>query len=239
MPTKETVKAWHIAAFDETMKEKLVPLIGSEVATQIQKTVETLRVQRQVFGKDMTGLSEKAKKDFAQVAKYAATGMFNIDTKANEALIEEQDNRGGYLVSREIADAIMRIAASVGTIMSQAAKWSLTTDELAVPNYTGSFLKGAYLGVDAPGPVTGLTFGQAQLIAKKWQLAFVVGNDLLADASVNVADWLLALGGEAMANMIDYQGFVGGANSGDPRATSSRRAQRPSPSTQSWTIHRS
>lgn len=108
------------------------------------------------------------------------------------------------------------VAASVGTIMSQAAKWTLSSDELAVPNYTGSFLKRAYLGVDAPGIVTGLTFGQAQLIAKKWQLAFVVGNDLLADANVNVADWLLALGGEAMANMIDYQGFVGGANTGDP-----------------------
>jgi HK97 family phage major capsid protein len=156
------------------------------------------------------------KTDFVQVAQAAAKGAFAIDTKANEALIEEQDNRGGYLVSREIADAIMRIAASVGTIMSQAAKWEMTTDELGVPNYTGSFLKGAYLGVDAPGVVTGLTFGQAQLIVKKWQLAFVVGNDLLADANVNVADWLLALGGEAMANMIDYQGFVGGANTGDP-----------------------
>ena len=77
-------------------------------------------------------------------------------------------------------------------------------------------MKGAYVGVDAPGTVSGLTFGQAQLIAKKWQLAFVVGNDLLADASVNVADWLLSLAGEALANMIDYQGFVGGANTGDP-----------------------
>src|SRR5438477_8702352 len=115
--TKDTVKEWHVAAFDETMKEKLVPLIGHEVATQVQKTVETLRAQREVYSKDMTGLSEKAKKDFAEVAKQAATGRFTIDTKANEALIEEQDNRGGYLVSREIADAIMRIAASVGTIM--------------------------------------------------------------------------------------------------------------------------
>jgi len=79
--------------------------------------------------------------------------------------------------------------------MSQAAKWEMTTDELAVPNYTGAFLTGAYLGVDAPGTVTGIAFGQAQLIAKKWQLAFVVGNDLLMDANVNVADWLLALGG--------------------------------------------
>jgi hypothetical protein len=64
---------------------------------------------------------------------------------------------------------------------------------------------------DAPGAVTGITFGQAQLVAKKWQLAFVVGNDLLADASVNVADCSSPLGGESLANIIDYRGFVGGA----------------------------
>jgi HK97 family phage major capsid protein len=216
MPTKEEVKAWHVAAFDETMKEKLLPLIDQHSLAAAEKVVKELRQERAEFGFDRTRLSEKQKTDFVEIAKAAARGTFNIDTKANEALIEEQDNRGGYLVSREIADAIMRIAASVGTIMNQAQKWEMTTDELAVPNYTGAFLTGAYLGVDAPGPVTGITFGQAQLIAKKWQLAFVVGNDLLADASVNVADWLLALGGEALANMIDRQGFIGGSNPGDP-----------------------
>ncbi|HEX3721243.1 MAG TPA: phage major capsid protein [Nitrolancea sp.] len=210
------IKEMHVTAFDEVMKEKLVPIIGQETASAVQKAVAGLRAERAVFGVDKTGLSEKTKKDFVEIARAAVTKSFIVDTKANEALIEEQDNRGGYLVSREIADAIVRIAASVGTIMSQAAKWEMSSDELAVPNYTGAFLKGAYLGTDVAGAVTGIAFGQAQLIAKKWQLAFVVGNDLLADASVNVADWLLALGGEALANAIDYQGFIGGANSGDP-----------------------
>lgn len=210
------IKDLHVAAFNEVMKEQLVPMIGAETAMQVKAIVEKLDLQRKATGHDMTGLTKKMKTDFVEVVKMTVFKDFTVDTKANEALIEEQDNRGGYLVSREIADAIMRIAASVGTILSQAAKWDMTTDELGVPNYTGSFLKGAYLGVDVSGAVTGLTFGQAQLIAKKWQLAFVVGNDLLADASVNVADWLLALGGEALANMIDYQGFVGGANTGDP-----------------------
>lgn len=206
----------HVTAFDEVMKEKLVPIIGEQTAFAVKQIVEKLDLQRKTTGHDMTGLTKKMKTDFVEIVKATVFKDFKIDTKANEALIEEQDNRGGYLVSREIADAIMRIAASVGTILSQAAKWDMITDELGVPNYTGSFLKGAYLGVDAAGSVTGLTFGQAQLLVKKWQLAFVVGNDLLADASVNVADWLLALGGEALANMIDYQGFVGGAASGDP-----------------------
>ena len=215
---KDEAKKAMLEAFDQVMQEKLLPAIGAEAATVARNTVEQMRKDRQKFGRDITGLSEKCKKDFADVAKHIAFkgGIQGIDTKANEALIEEQDNRGGYLVSREIADAIMRIAASVGTIMNQCQKWGMTTDELAVPNYTGSFLKGAYLGVDAPGTVTGITFGQAQLIVKKWQLAFVVGNDLLADASVNVADWLLSLAGEGLANMIDYQGFIGGANTGDP-----------------------
>jgi HK97 family phage major capsid protein len=206
-----------IEAYESTVKERLIPLIGEESAKQVTEIVQKLQLQRQVYGKDMTGLSESQKKSFAKVAQaLLSNGKTVIDTKANEALIEEQDGRGGYLVTREIADAILRIAASVGTIMGQATKWDMTSDELAVPNYTGAFLTGAFLGVDAPGTVTGLAFGQTQLIVKKWQLAFVVGNDLLADASVNIADWLLALGGEALANYVDYMGFVGGANTGDP-----------------------
>ena len=102
-----------------------------------------------------------------------------LRVKANEALVEEQDSRGGYLVAPETAAAILRIAASVGTIMKQAQKWAMKTDELGIPNYTGAFLTGSYVGVDLPGAVTGIGFGQAVLIARKWQLAFTVGNELL------------------------------------------------------------
>ena len=60
--------------------------------------------------------------------------------------------------------------------------------------------------------MTAMGFGQAVLQAKKWQLAFVLGNDLLGDAVVDLADWLLALAGEALANKIDKQGFVGNSD---------------------------
>lgn len=198
------------SAFDKAFQEKLAPMIGDVAAEKAKAIVDSMKMERYMFGRDITLLSQKQKTDFVKVVQ-AATGKFSVDLKANEALIEEQDNRGGYLVSKEVADAILRIAASVGTVMSQAMKWPMKTDELGIPNYTGSFLTGAYLGVDVAGTVTGLTFGQAVLIAKKWQLAFVVGNDLLADASVQLADWLLALAGEGLANMIDQQGLVGGS----------------------------
>ena len=199
-------------SFDEYFAKRLEPMMGEVATAKAKEVLESIRMDQYLHGdKGIVRLSDKVKLGLCEVARNVASKapMDAATIKANEALIEEQDNRGGYLVSREVADAILRIAASVGTIMSQSMKWSMKTDELGVPNYTGAFLTGAYLGVDVPGVVQGLTFGQAVLIAKKWQLAFVVGNDLLADASVQLADWLLALAGEALANMIDQQGFIG------------------------------
>jgi hypothetical protein len=50
--------------------------------------------------------------------------------------------------------------------MRSTQKWPLKTDELGIPNYTGAVLTGAYVAVDIAGPVSGLTFGQAALIAR-------------------------------------------------------------------------
>src|SRR5579864_7905050 len=108
--------------FDDAMKEKLAPYIGEVAAHTTKEIVDKLRRERSMFGEDRTGLSEKQKKDFVEVVKSVLMNV-PIDVKANEALIEEQDNRGGFLVSREVANAILRIAASVGVVLSQAEKW--------------------------------------------------------------------------------------------------------------------
>jgi len=210
--TEEEQKALEAAlakSVDGIMEAKLQSVVGPLVASETRSIVEKMRVEKALFGKDRTGLTDKQKSDFARAVKDITTPKMMVDVKANEALIEEQDGRGGYLVSSEIANAILRIAASVGLILSQAAKWPMKSDSLGVPNYAGSFLEGEYLDVDAAGDVTAITFGQAKLIIKKWQLAFAVGNDLLADANVELANWLLAIGGESLANMIDKQGFAG------------------------------
>jgi HK97 family phage major capsid protein len=205
---EETVKN----GFNDFMEKSLAPAMEEISLKNARKVVETALIERSVKGRDITGLDTEQKIAFAKQVQSVFRGDREgaLRIKANEALISEQDNRGGYLVEPEVAAAILRIAASVGTIMKQCQQWPMKTDELGIPNYTGSFLTGSYVGVDLPGTVTGLTFGQAVLIARKWQLAFTVGNDLLADASVQLADWLMAMAGEALANMVDQQGFVGG-----------------------------
>lgn len=198
--------------FNDFMEKSLIPTMGDIATKTARQVVETAMAERSLKGFDLTGMTTDQKVAFAKQVQAVFRGNREgaLKVKANEALIEEQDNRGGYLVEPEVAAAILRIAASVGTILKQAQRWPMKTDELGIPNYTGSFLTGSYVGVDLPGTVTGLTFGQAVLIARKWQLAFTVGNDLLADASVQLADWLMAMAGEALANMVDQQGFVGG-----------------------------
>ena len=198
--------------FNDFMEKQLVPTMSEISVKTARQVVEQAMVERAVKGRDISGMTSDQKITFAKQVQAVFRGNRDgaLRVKANEALIEEQDNRGGYLVEPEVAAAILRIAASVGTIMKQCQNWPMKTDELGIPNYTGSFLTGSYVGVDLPGVTTGLTFGQAVLIARKWQLAFTVGNDLLADASVQLADWLMAMAGEALANMIDQQGFVGG-----------------------------
>jgi HK97 family phage major capsid protein len=208
----ETVATSFNDAFEKSLSN--MEEVSKKTARQV---VEAMLVERSIKGTDITGLTTEQKKDFAtqviEAYKGHETKAVRVTiTKANEPLIEEQDNRGGYLVQPEIAAAILRIAASVGTVMRQAQNWPMKTDELGIPNYTGSFLTGQYVGVDLPSSVQGLTFGQAVLIARKWQLPFVVGNDLLSDASVSLGEWLLAMAGEALANMIDQQGFVGGSS---------------------------
>src|SRR5580704_8366954 len=90
------IKAMHVTAFDEVMKEKLIPVIGEQTAFQVKAIVEKLQLQRAIYGHDATGLDEKQKTLFVDTVRAAA--KFDIKEKANEALIEEQDNRGGYLV---------------------------------------------------------------------------------------------------------------------------------------------
>lgn len=190
--------------FDSYMEEKLSPFISDHVAKESKKIVQQLRSERELFGFDRTGLDDETKEEFVELVK--AAGGFK--TKA-DAMIEGQDDRGGYLVPDEVDDSIRRIAASVGLIMSQTENFTMRRDEIRIPAYRGSFLEGEYIEEDQEGSTTSITFNQARLIAKTWQLAFPVSNELLQDSAVDLADWLLAMAGEAQANMIDKQGFNG------------------------------
>ena len=192
-------------AVDAAVEKNLQKIVGDEVASSVKATVQKMRMDKQLYGQDLTGLDDADKKSFAEEVKSVAFGR----TKANEGIIGEIDSRGGYLTPVEVSNGILRVAQSVGLVLSQASVFPMNSDELDIPSYRGSFLEGGYLGVDTAGDVSAMSFSMARLLTKKWQLAFVLGNDLLADANVDLANWLIALLAEAHANMVDKQAFAG------------------------------
>lgn len=195
--------------FDTALKENVEPIVGKAVAEKTKGIMEQLRKQRDAFGYDVSGLSEETKKAFVEDFRALAKGQIdNGSYKA--ALLESSDAAGGYLVPEEVNRGIMRVAASNGYVIRDAGKFPMGSDTLHVPRYAGSDLEGAYYtNDDTVGSETSITFGDVQLDAKTWYTIFRVSNPLLADANADVADFLIALVAEGLANKADKEGFAG------------------------------
>jgi len=212
---KELFRSELKSVVEETLAKNISEIAGKEVSERVQSLVAKMRLERAVYGQDASGLSDETKLAFATDLKNLANGSLEKgSTKA--AILESTDAGGGYLVPTELYDGIMRVAASAGHIARDAMRFPMGSDNLDVPRYTGSDLTGEYLGEDSEGTETTVTFGDAKLTAKTWMVLLRVGNTLMADAKVNIVDWLIALVAEGLAVRLDKEGFKGGTYAGSP-----------------------
>lgn len=205
----EELKKELFGAVDESIKSNLEAIVGPKVAEEVAKTVRTMRIESAVQGRDVTGLDNETKRSFAEGIRAIATGE-------KAAYLEQNDQTGGYVVPTEVHQGILRIAATVGLIARDARIWSMGSDSLEIPRYTGSVMQGEYIGEDEEGDETQNDIGVARLFAKQWIAIFRLSNALLADASVSLADWLMAMAAEGLAYRLDREGFMGGTYAGSP-----------------------
>lgn len=205
----DELKAEFRTIVDEAVKANLADIAGAEIAERVQETVSKMRLQSAIEGRDITGLDAEQKKSFVDAIRSIARGE-------KAAYLESSDATGGYLVPTEVHAGILRVAETVGLISRDARRWAMGSDELEIPRYTGSAMQGEYVGEDDEGDETQNDLGVARLNAKTWMLIFRIGNTLLADASVSVADWLMAMAAEGLAYRLDREGFMGGTFAGSP-----------------------
>lgn len=197
------------AIVDESLHTGIKDLVGQEVADSVKAIVSRMRLERAITGRDISGVDDEAKIAFVKDIRAITRGE-------KAALLENNDQTGGYLVPKEVHAGIMRIAETVGLIARDARSFPMGTDQLDVPRYTGAALQGEYIGEDEEASETSVDFGDSRLITKTWVLIFRVGNTLLADANVDVADWLMAMAAEGMSYRLDREGFMGGTFTGSP-----------------------
>lgn len=198
---KQAALAAELKKIIEGSLSELVPAavkaeFGKEAATFAAK----MELERRSFGFDSTGLSNTEKKEFAEKFIQAIQG---------KALLSEVSASGGLLLPENVYAAIFRIASKGGLILSMARKIPLTTDRTSVPRYTAAELEGEYLGSDAELSETTPSFGNAIMQLRKWGLIMRIDRSLLAQASVNLTDFLIGLAAEGLALRIDRSGFAG------------------------------
>lgn len=194
---------------DDSIKANLSEIVGAEVAERVAETVERVRLQSAIEGRDITGLTTEQKRNFGSDLRSIARGE-------KAAYLESSDQTGGYLVPTEVHAGILRIAETVGIVARDARRWAMGSDQLEIPRYTGAVMQGQYIGEDQEATETQNDLGIARLSAKTWAVVFRIGNTLLADANVSVTEWLMAMAAEGMAYRLDREGFVGGTFAGSP-----------------------
>lgn len=198
-----------VKELEASLKASITEELGATLADRVEKRVNEMRLDRLVTGRDVTGLTEAQKKEFVSEVRAIVLGE-------KAAHFSFSDQAGGYLVTPEVHDGIMRIAETSGIVARDARKFGMGSDEIEIGRYTGSVLQGEYLGEDEEGDETAVDLGVARLNAKYWQTIIRVSNILLADARVDIADWLMSLVAEGLAYRLDREGFMGGTYAGSP-----------------------
>lgn len=200
----ENLKKEFLVAVNDGIKANVKEAVGAEFAEQVEKTVQALAAERAVTGRDITGVSSEAKVKFIQ------------DLRERAPYLGASDQAGGYLIPTEIYAGILRIAATTGIVARDAKRFTLSTDQIDIPRYTGAVMQGAYIGEDTEGTETQNDLGVARIFVKQWITVFRISNILLADANVSVADWLMSMAAEGLAYRLDREGFRGGSFAGSP-----------------------
>lgn len=191
---------------DVAIKTNLEALVGTEVADRVEAAIKASRFERALTG---VGLDDETKLAFAK-------DLMALQRGEKAAYLTTSDQAGGYLIPEETHNEILRIAATVGLVARDARRFPMSVDELSVPRYTGAVMQGEYVGEDSAGSETQNDIGVFRLFAKQWMTIFRVSNPMLADANVNVADWLFAMAAEGLAYRLDREAFVGGTYAGSP-----------------------
>jgi len=115
---------------------------------------------------------------------------------------------GGVLVFEQFSDTIIRLVETFGVAPTAFQNVTMSSDTLLVPRrLTG--VTGYWIGENTTITTSDPTASMVQLVAKKLAIATKVSNELLADNSISVAQWLAAEFATEMASRIDDAAFNG------------------------------
>lgn len=206
-------------------KDDLIKLMD-EVATRAATTVVAEKM-KEIIAPALTrfekfapkGISTKSDEELSKLSKKQKSAEFikAVYKKDNagiaalssqKALTEGIGSGGGFLVPEEFGTEVFRLVQDFGLIAKLGRIFPMNTDTLNVPRMA-STVSVYWPGEAVAGTPSYPVFERVQLIAKTLVGITPMSNELLADANVDIVDFLLEIFAEAIAGEIDNQGFAG------------------------------
>lgn len=138
-----------------------------------------------------------------------------IPQSLTKALQESDDTAGGFLVPEEFQAEVIRFATEAAIVRPRARVFPMASNTLTLPKLDQSNYKFAGIDIHWEGDEgekkeeSQLVFGRITLKVGKMIGLCPVSDDLLQDSAINLANFLVAIFGEAIAYEEDKQ-FLNG-----------------------------
>jgi len=231
-PTEEET-----VAADEKAMTKMQSMIESKIESAVKEIYANPVKESPVYRKDVTAVDKsvmetdlflRSKRPFVKLSKdmevfvkdiksLAQTGVIQSNIKA---LSEGSDTAGGFLVPEEFNSEVIRYATENAVIRPRARVFTMARDILTLPkldqsseNFAGVDLH--WIAESAEKEESQPVFGKITLNVKKLIGLCPASDEVLADSSVNLANYLVSLFGEAIGYEEDYR-FIRGTGVGQP-----------------------
>jgi len=185
-----------IAAIKDTPVRQKV--IGVE-ATEFKSVMET-DAGRKKF-RPFIQLSDQMKAFMVDMKILAKGGM---PQSLQKALQESDDTAGGFLVPEEFKAEVIRFATEAAIVRPRARVFPMASNTMTLPKLDQSNARFAGVDIHWEGDEGDLkeesqpVFGKITLKLNKMVGLCPVSDDLLADSAINLANFLVALFGEAI-----------------------------------------
>lgn len=191
-----------------------------EVAENYIKSMD--RIDRKYFA--FPGIGREGLDDVSAEGKFAKTKRFlkaligrdtlvlnemHAEARVKANLSEGTTTAGGFLVPEEFKAEVLRLAAQYGVLRRECRIIPMAYDIVNIPAAGTTDQSAIWTNEAAQIKQTNPNFRQVTLTINKLAAIPKVTNELLADANVNIVQYLAELIGEAFAKAEDDQGFNG------------------------------
>ena len=216
---EEAIKKMLGEILSEGLEAKLAPVVSEKVDAALKE----MGVEKSEDGKwkGFPGVAAVAPELAATEAKEKAANFIKAVYKKEESTIKGimeaemeakgmntlVDSEGGFFVPEELGSEIVRIAEDFGYARKFARPFKLSGPRSV--NREGSSVSVSWVGETQAGTESQPSIEKVKLEPKTLMGLSVESNELLADANVDVVEYLIELFAEAFAGEEDNQAFNG------------------------------